>query len=47
MLNKYNNRAKLHLISYKEGKDTSNLRGVGLFKVLETQARGKLAALRV
>jgi hypothetical protein len=47
MLNKYNNRAKLHLISLKEGKETSNLRGVGLFKALETQASGRLVPLRV
>jgi len=47
MLNKYNNRAKLHLISWIEGKDTSKLRGLGLFKALETQAKGKLVALQV
>lgn len=47
MLNKYNSRAKLHLISWKEGKDTSKLRGLGLFKALETQARGKLVAIWV
>lgn len=44
MLNKYINRAKLHLTSCKEGKARSNLRGTGLFKELDIQAKGELAA---
>lgn len=47
MLNKYSSRAKLHLISWIEGKDKSRLRGVGLFKELDMQARGKLLAAKI
>lgn len=42
--NKYNKRAKFHLISPKEG---NNLKWLALFKELETQARGKLVEARV
>ena len=42
MLNRYISRAKLHLISRKAGRYTSNWRGVGLFKAFDTHANGKL-----
>lgn len=47
MLNKYSKRAKFHLISRNEGRDTSKLRGVGLFKEFDIQAKGKLEAADV
>ena len=47
MLNKYNNRAKFHLISRIEGRIISNLRGVGLFREFDIQAKGELVAVDV
>lgn len=42
MLNKYMMRENPHLMSWNEGKDTSNCRGVGLSKELDMHAKGKL-----
>lgn len=37
-------REKFHLMSWNEGKDTSNCRGVGLSNELDMHAKGKLEA---